>query len=77
MPFDAPVAPATLGNIQFPLVTAVRTDEVVLLDSTGRPNGTARKDQVHGLDTPFHLLFRAMSFGPMAACWSAGVRQRN
>lgn len=32
-------------------------DEVVLLDEDGRPNGSASKAAVHGLDTPLHLAF--------------------
>jgi isopentenyl-diphosphate delta-isomerase type 1 len=43
----APVSPGS-GSI---------ADHVVLLDSYGRPSGTAPKGEVHGVDTPFHLGF--------------------
>jgi isopentenyl-diphosphate delta-isomerase len=37
---------------------------VVLLDEDGRPCGTARKDQVHTLETPLHLAFSCWVIDP-------------
>lgn len=37
-------------------------DLVVLLDEHDRPSGTARRDTVHGPDTPRHLAFSAYLF---------------
>jgi isopentenyl-diphosphate Delta-isomerase len=37
---------------------------VVLLDGTGRPEGTARKGDVHVAPAPYHLAFSCYAFGP-------------
>lgn len=43
-------------------MTDPATDLVVLLDEHDRPSGTARRDSVHGPDTPRHLAFSAYLF---------------
>ena len=42
----------------------VEPELVVLLDTRGRPIGTARKDRVHAAETPYHLAFSCYVFGP-------------
>jgi isopentenyl-diphosphate delta-isomerase type 1 len=37
---------------------------VVLLDDRGRPEGTARKGDVHAAPAPYHLAFSCYAFGP-------------
>lgn len=44
--------------------TAAQPDEVVLVDESGTPIGTAPRVSVHGPDTPRHLAFSCHLFAP-------------